>query len=68
VFQYQQSSSGEWYGKISVPNPYPILAIDIRVEIYVTGDVDMVIKWSDIFVFQNTIKYFPNINEFLLIQ
>lgn len=42
VFQYQQSSSGEWYGKISLPNPYPILAIDINVEIYVTGDVPMV--------------------------
>jgi len=43
VFDYQQSSSGELYGKISVQNPYPILAVDITVETYVTGDVPMVI-------------------------
>jgi hypothetical protein len=43
VFDYQQSNSGEWYGRISVPNPFPILVIDIVVEIYVTGEVPMVI-------------------------
>jgi hypothetical protein len=43
VFDYQQSISGEWYGRISVPNPFPILAIDIAVELYVAGDVPMVI-------------------------
>jgi hypothetical protein len=43
VFDYQQSSSGELYGLISVQNPYPILAVDIIVEIYVTGEVPLVI-------------------------
>ncbi|XP_021913642.1 serine proteinase stubble-like isoform X3 [Zootermopsis nevadensis] len=42
VFRYQQSRSGEWYGVISVPNPYPIVAIDIRVEIYVTGTMPLI--------------------------
>jgi hypothetical protein len=43
VFQYQHSSSGEWYGVISIPNPYPILAIEIKVEMYITGTVSLVI-------------------------
>jgi hypothetical protein len=43
VFQYQHSSSGEWYGVISIPNPYPILAIEMKVEMYITGTVSLVI-------------------------
>ena len=49
VFDYQQSSSGEFYARIGVPNPYPILAVDITVEIYVTGDVPMVIHLRSLF-------------------
>jgi hypothetical protein len=66
VFQYQQSSSGEWYGKISLPNPYPILAIDINVEIYVTGDVPMVSHLRSFILFRNIINYFLNINVILI--
>jgi hypothetical protein len=48
VFQYQLSSSGEWHGIISIPNPYPVLAIDIRVEIYAAGTVPLVIQLYNI--------------------
>jgi hypothetical protein len=48
VFQYQPSSSGEWHGIISIPNPYPILAIDIRVDIYVAGTVPLVIQLDNV--------------------
>ena len=49
LFDYQQSSSGEVYGRISIPNPYPILAVDITVEIYVSGDVPMVTHLRNFF-------------------
>ena len=67
VFDYQQSSSGEVYGRISVQNPYPILAIDITVEMYVTGDVPMVIHMCNFFfLFRNIINYFLNISAILV--
>jgi hypothetical protein len=66
VFQYQQSSSGEWYGKISIPNPYPILAIEIRVEIYATGDIPMVIHLPNFLLCQNIINYILNISVILI--
>jgi hypothetical protein len=57
VFDYVQSSSGEWYGRISIPNLYPILAIDITVEMYFTGDLPMVIHMRNFyFLFRNIIK------------
>ncbi|KDR22461.1 serine protease gd-like isoform X2 [Zootermopsis nevadensis] len=37
VFKYEQDRYGDWYGIISVPNPYPVVAIDIRVELYITA-------------------------------
>jgi hypothetical protein len=49
VLDYQQSSTGELYGRISVQNPYPILAVDITVEIYATGEVPMVIHLPNFF-------------------
>jgi hypothetical protein len=67
VFDYQQSSSGELYGRIIVQNPYPILAIDITVEIYVTGDVPMVIHLPNFsFLFLNIITYFLDISAILV--
>jgi hypothetical protein len=42
VFQYEGSSGNE-YGVITVPNPYPYLAIDISVAIYITAPVPSVI-------------------------
>jgi hypothetical protein len=54
VFDYQQSGSGELYGRISVQNPYPILAVDITVEIYVTGEVPLVI---------HLLKFFFSVSE-----
>jgi hypothetical protein len=42
VFQYEGSSGNE-YGVIIVPNPYPYLAIDIAVAIYITAPVPSVI-------------------------
>ncbi|XP_023717855.1 serine protease gd isoform X2 [Cryptotermes secundus] len=44
VFQYQLSSSGEWHGIINVPNPYPVVAVDIRVEMYAAGTVPLMTK------------------------
>ena len=49
VFDYQQSGSGVLYGRISVQNPYPILAVNITVEIYVTGEVPLVIHLLNFF-------------------
>jgi hypothetical protein len=58
VFQYQQSSSGEWHGVISVPNPYPIVAIDIRVEIYITGTLPLVIQMYNFYILEfNTLIF-----------
>ncbi|XP_023713323.1 serine protease gd isoform X2 [Cryptotermes secundus] len=37
VFRYELDRYGDWYGLISVPNPYPVVAIDIRVELYITA-------------------------------
>ncbi|XP_069683971.1 serine protease gd-like [Periplaneta americana] len=37
VFKYEQDRSGDVHGIISVPNPYPIVAIGISVEIYVAS-------------------------------
>uniref|UniRef100_A0A1V1FKK2 Putative serine protease 30 n=1 Tax=Reticulitermes speratus TaxID=60591 RepID=A0A1V1FKK2_9NEOP len=37
VFRYELDRSGNWHGIISVPNPYPVVAIDIRVELYVAA-------------------------------
>jgi hypothetical protein len=48
VFQYQLSTSGEWHGIISVPNPYPVLAIDIRVELYASGTELLVIQLHNV--------------------
>lgn len=42
VFQYEGSPGNE-HGIITVPNPYPYLAIDITVEIYITAPVPSVI-------------------------
>jgi hypothetical protein len=42
VFQYEGFSGSE-YGIITVPNPYPYLAIDISVAIYITAPVPSVI-------------------------
>lgn len=36
VFKYELDRPGDWHGIISVPNPYPVVAIDIRVELYIT--------------------------------
>jgi hypothetical protein len=41
VFQYEGSSGNE-YGVITVPNPYPYLAIDITVSMYITAPVPSV--------------------------
>lgn len=41
VFQYEGTSGNE-YGIITVPDPYPYLAIDITVEIYITARVPSV--------------------------
>jgi hypothetical protein len=68
VFDYQQSTSGEWYGKISVPNPFPILAIDIVVEIYVTGDVPMVIRLPNYLLFRDILNYFLSISANLIFE
>jgi hypothetical protein len=51
VFQYQLSSSGEWHGIISVPNPYPVVAIDIRVEMYAAGTLPLVIQLYNFLIF-----------------
>jgi len=56
VFDYVQSSSGELYARISVPNPYPILALDITVEMCFTGDVPMVIHMRNFFFLFRNIK------------
>jgi len=37
VFRYELDRSGDWYGIISVPNPYPVVAIDISVQLYVAA-------------------------------
>jgi hypothetical protein len=37
VFRYEVDRSGNWHGIISVPNPYPVVAIDIKVELYVAA-------------------------------
>ena len=37
VFRYERDESGDWYGIISVRNPYPVVAIDISVQLYVTA-------------------------------
>jgi hypothetical protein len=67
VFDYEQNSSGEWYGRISVPNPYPILAVDITVEMCFTGDVPMVIHIRNFFfMFRNIINYILNISAILI--
>jgi hypothetical protein len=42
VFQYEGSPGSE-YGTIIVPNPYPYLAIDITVAMYITAPVPSVI-------------------------
>ncbi|XP_069683973.1 serine protease gd-like isoform X2 [Periplaneta americana] len=44
VFYYQHDGNGNWFGVISVPNPYPIIAIDLRVDIYVTGRQSLLTK------------------------
>jgi hypothetical protein len=41
VFQYEGSYGNE-HGVISVPNPYPYLAIDITVAMYITAPVPSV--------------------------
>jgi hypothetical protein len=41
VFQYEGTSGNE-YGIIIVPDPYPYLAIDITVQIYITAPVPSV--------------------------
>jgi hypothetical protein len=43
VFTYTVDSYGDWHGIISVPNPYPVVAIDIRVELYITATTSVVI-------------------------
>ena len=42
VFQYE-GGPGSVYGTIVVPNPYPYLAIEITVEMYITAPVPPVI-------------------------
>jgi len=37
VFRYELGTSGNWHGIISVPNPYPVVAIDISVQLYVAA-------------------------------
>jgi len=37
VFRYEFDTSGNWHGIISVPNPYPVVAIDISVQLYVAA-------------------------------
>jgi len=34
VFRYERDGSGNWHGIISVPNPYPVVAIDLSVQLY----------------------------------
>jgi hypothetical protein len=43
VFQYRENFGTE-YGIITVPDPYPYLAIDITVEMYITAQVPSVIS------------------------
>jgi Uma2 family endonuclease len=42
IFQYEGGPGSE-YGIITVPNPYPYLAIEITVEMYITAPVPRVI-------------------------
>jgi len=44
VFQYEGGSGSE-YGIIILPNPYPYLAIEVTVEMYITAPVPSVISW-----------------------
>jgi hypothetical protein len=42
VFDYKKRSYGEMYGKIRVKNNYNIIDVDIKVENYVKGEVNMI--------------------------
>jgi len=46
VFRYELDRSGDWYGIISVPNPYPVVAIDVNVQLDVGAFTSVILTDS----------------------